>query len=144
MLTREASRLRPSLSLSGHVAHSTITAPQGRAELAWTAAQLTVCPVAAGPQKRWEVRACGAFQLGRLRGTGFQTASPATKSIVWSSAALELQARHHLVGPLWLGLEGAFGVPFSRERFYLQPERTLHRVPPWAASFGLGVGLRFF
>jgi hypothetical protein len=144
MLTREASRFRPSLGLAAHLAHSTVSAPQGQAELAWTAAQLTICPLAAGPQERWDVRACGAFQLGRLRGTGFQTANRATKSIVWSSATLELQARRQLVGPLWLGLEGAFGLPFSRESFYLEPEPTLHQVPAWVASFGGGLGLRFF
>jgi hypothetical protein len=144
MLTREATRFRPSLGLSAQVAHSTVSAPQGRAELAWSAAQLTVCPLAVGPRERWDVRACGAFQIGRLRGTGFQTAGAATKSVLWSSAGLELEARHHVVGPLWLGLEGALGAPFSRESFYLEPEPTLHRVPAWAASFGLGVGLRFF
>jgi hypothetical protein len=144
MLTREASRFRPSLGLAAHVAHSTVTAPQGQAELAWTAAQLTFCPVGAGPPGRWDVRGCGAFQIGRLRGTGFQTASSATKSIVWSSAVLELEARHRLVGPLWLGVEGAFVLPFSRESFYLLPEPTLHRVPAWGAGFGLGVGLHFF
>ena len=73
MLTREGSRLRPSLGLSAHVAHSTATAPQGQAELEWAAAQLTFCPTGAGPHDRWDVRACGAFQIGRLRGTGFQT-----------------------------------------------------------------------
>lgn len=144
MLTREASRFRPSLGLAAHVAHSTVSAPQGQAELEWTAAQLTFCPLGAGPHERWEVRACGAFQIGRLRGTGFQTAGAATKSIVWSSAVLGFEARHRLIGPLWLGLEGAFVLPFSRERFYLEPEPTLHRVPAWGAAFGLGLGLRFF
>jgi hypothetical protein len=143
-LTREASRFRPSLGLAAHVAHSTVSAPQGQAELAWKAAQLTFCPLGAGPHERWEVRACGAFQIGRLRGTGFQTPGAATKSIVWSSAVLGLEARHRLIGPLWLGLDGALVLPFSRERFYLQPEPTLHRVPAWGAAFGLGLGLRFF
>jgi hypothetical protein len=57
---------------------------------------------------------------------------------------LELEARHRLVGPLWLGVEGAFVLPFSRESFYLLPEPTLHRVPAWGAGFGLGLGLHFF
>jgi hypothetical protein len=144
MLTREASRFRPSLGLAAHIARSTASAPQGRAELDWAAAQLTFCPLGVSPHERWDARACGAFQVGRLRGTGFETASAATKSIVWWSAALELQARYQVLGPLWLGLEGALLLPFSRERFYLQPEPTLHRVPAWGASFGLGAGLRFF
>jgi hypothetical protein len=143
MVTREASRLRPSLGLAAHVARSTTGASQGRAELDWAAAQLTFCPLSASPHERWDARACGAFQIGRLRGTGFETANPATKSVVWSSAALQLEVRHRLIGPLWLGLEGAFVLPFSRERFYLEPEPTLHRVPAWGAAFGLGAGLRF-
>jgi hypothetical protein len=49
-----------------------------------------------------------------------------------------------LVGPLWLGLEGALLRPFSRESFYLAPSQTLHTIPPWGASFGAGLGLLFF
>jgi hypothetical protein len=83
-------------------------------------------------------------QLGRLRGTGFRTASPATKSIFWSSAGIELEGRYQLLRPLWLGLESALTFPFTRERFYLEPEQTLHRVPAWGLSVGLGVGVHFF
>lgn len=144
MLTREASRLRPSLGLAAHIARSTAGAPRGRAELDWAAAQLTFCPLSVSRHDRWDARACGAFQIGRLRGTGFETANPATKSIVWSSAALQLEARRRLIGALWVGLEGGLMLPFSRERFYLEPEPTLHQVPAWGAAFGLGVGLRFF
>lgn len=144
MLTREASRFRPSLGLTAHLAHSTVSAPQGQAELEWAAAQLTFCPAGAGSHERWDVRACAGFQVGRLRGTGFQTTGAATKSIVWSGALVGLEARHLLVGPLWLGLEGAFVLPFTRERFYLEPEPTLHQVPAWGVGCGLGLGLRFF
>jgi hypothetical protein len=70
--------------------------------------------------------------------------SPAEKSILWLAAGLELQARYRVVGPLWVGLEGGFTLPFSREKFYLEPEPTLHQVPAWGVSLGVGVGVRFF
>jgi len=143
MLTREASWLHPSIGLSAQVAKSTIRAAQGSAELAWLAAQLTACPLGAEPGDGWDFRACATLQLGRLRGSGFQTTDPATKSILWSAAGAELQARYRLVGPLWLGLEGGFTFPFTRERFYLEPRQTLHQVPAWGASGGGGLGLRF-
>jgi hypothetical protein len=144
MFTSESSQWRSSLALSGHSLRTTTSKPFGSAELDWVAAQLAACPVGLKPREQWDFRLCGAFQVGRLRGTGFETASPAAKSILWMAAGLELQGRYQVVGPLWLGFEGAFVFPFSRERFYLEPVETLHRVPIWGWGFGLGTGLRFF
>jgi hypothetical protein len=144
MLAHETSALRPSLGLSARVADTTTVVSQGSAELDYAAAQLTLCPLGMRPSVSWDLRACAALQLGRLQGAGFETPSPATKSIFWSSAGVELQARYWLLGPLWLGGEGTFNFPFSRERFYLEPQETLHRVPAWGVSVALGLGLRFF
>jgi hypothetical protein len=144
MLTWETSGVRPSLGLSAQIARATTSAPQGRAELDWAASQLSICPLGFAPNRAWDFRTCAVLQVGRLRGVGFQTQNPATKSIIWSSAGLELQARYSMVGPLWLGGEGALTLPFSRERFYFDPDHTLHRVPAWGLSFGLGSGLHFF
>lgn len=143
MLTGESWSGHPSLAVSAHVAHATTSASAGSAELEWVAGQLALCPVSARPGEAWDLRACGAFQLGRLRGTGFQTFDPATKAIVWASAGVELEARYQLLGPLWLGLDGALTFPFSRERFYLEPGENLHQVPAWGVGFGAGFGLHF-
>jgi len=143
MLTRESVRPHPSAGLSLHLAHATTSVLHGSAELEWVAAQLTLCPAGLRPGDSWDLRACAAFQLGRLRGIGFHTFDPATKAILWSSAALELEGRYQLLGPAWLGWEGAFTIPFSRESFYVEPGQTLHSVPAWGVSFGLGFGLRF-
>lgn len=144
VLTRESGSWRPSLGLAAHFARATRSAPTGSAELEWAAAQLSLCPAEARPGSRWELRACAALQLGRLRGLGFQTERPAAQAIFWSAAGAQLEGRFELVGPLWLGWEGALTFPFTRERFYLDPGQTLHRVPAWAASAGLGMGLCFF
>ena len=144
MLTREARGAHPSAGLTANLAHATATALRGSAEFEWAAAQLTLCPAGLRPGEDWDLRACAAFQAGRLRGIGFRTLDPATKAIFWGSAAVELEARYRLVGPSWLGWEGAFTMPFSRERFYLEPSHTLHRVPAWGLSFGIGLGLKFF
>lgn len=144
MLTADGWSGQPSAGLSAHLSHATTSAPHGSAELEWTAGQLTLCPASLQPSPSWDWRACGAFQLGRLRGIGFRTVAPATKSIVWSSAGLEVQGRYRLLGPLWLGWEGRLNFPFSRESFYLDPGETLHAVPAWGVGFGVGLGLRFF
>jgi hypothetical protein len=144
MITGESSAWRPSVALSAQATRATASAPHGSAELDWAAAQLAACPLGLRPAEPWDLRACGVLQLGRLRGIGFQTGEPARKSILWSSAGLELQARYRVLGPLWLGLEGGFSLPFTRERFYLEPQETLHRVPAWGTNVALGVGLRFF
>jgi hypothetical protein len=144
MLTRERGPLRPSLALAGSSARGVTSQSQGSAEFEWLAAQLSVCPLGFQPGPAWDVRACGIFQAGRLRGSGFQTIRPAEKSIFWSAGGLELEARLRLVGLLWLGLEGGLELPFSRAQFYLDPKQTLHQVPSLGANFGLGLGLRFF
>jgi hypothetical protein len=144
MLTRETSRFRPSVTLSVHDARSTVVRSRGSAEFEWRAAELGLCPIAAPVGAAWDLRACASFQLGRLRGTGFATANPAKKRVLWTSAALQLAARYRIVGPLWLGFEAAFTFPLSRERFYLDPNLTLHQVPSWGVSAGLGMGVRFF
>jgi hypothetical protein len=144
MLTRETGTVRPSLGLSLQIAEATTSAAHGSAELEWAAAQLALCPFGLRPGRSWDLRACAALQLGRLRGLGFETARPASQALLWASAGVEVQGRYRLLGPLWLGWEGAFTLPFSRERFYLEPQETLHRVPAWGLSFGLGLGLHFF
>ncbi|MES1188972.1 MAG: hypothetical protein ABUL60_34470 [Myxococcales bacterium] len=144
MLTADGWSMQPSVGLSAHMAHATTRASAGSAELEWLAGELAVCPLSLQPGERWDWRACGAFQLGRLRGIGFHTFDPAEKSIMWSSAGVTLQGRYQVLGPLWLGWEGEFIFPFSRERFFLDPEETLHRVPWWGLGFGVGLGLRFF
>ena len=144
MLTREVGALRPSLGVSGALARATASQAQGSAEFEWAAAQLSVCPIGFSPTRAWDLRACGVFQAGRLRAAGFATLQPAAKSIFWGAAGVELEARVALVGPLWFGLDSALELPFSRERFYFDPGQTLHRVPALGASFGAGLGLRFF
>ena len=144
MLTREGSGLHPSLGLSANLARSTTSQRLGSAEFEWAAAQLAVCPVGFQPAPGWDLRACGTFQAGRLRGVGFETVNSATKSIFWGALGLELQGRVKLVGPLWLGGEGALELPFSRERFYFEPGSTLHQVPALGASLGIGLGVYFF
>jgi hypothetical protein len=143
MLTHETSRFRPSLGLSARVARDTTSIAQGSAELDFAAAQLTLCPLGVRPDVSWDFRACAALQLGRLRGTGFDTPAPATQSVLWASAAFELQARYQLLGPLWMGAEGMLNFPFSRESFHLDPQKTLHRIPVWGVGAALGLGLRF-
>jgi hypothetical protein len=144
MLTYEAGTLKPSIGLAAEVADGTATARHGSAELELVAARLAACPLGVQPGSALDLRLCAMAELGRLRGSGFATAAPASKAIVWSSAGIDLQARYELLEPLWVGLECGFTFPFTRERFYLDPDETLHRVPAWGLVFGAGLGLRFF
>jgi hypothetical protein len=144
MLTHETSRFRPSLALSGQYAKASTSQASGSARFEWVAAQLLVCPLGLRPADAWDARICGLFRAGRLRGAGFDTDEPATKSVFWSSAGAQLETRFKLIGPVWGGLEGAVELPFSRDRFYLEPQETLHRVPAVGMSFGAGLGLLFF
>lgn len=144
MLTHEAGAVKPSIGLAAELADGTATARHGSAELELVAARLAVCPLGVQPYSSLDLRLCATAELGRLRGSGFATDAPARKAIVWSSAGVDLQARYALLQPLWVGLEGGFTFPFTRERFYVEPNETLHDVPAWGLAFGAGLGLRFF
>jgi hypothetical protein len=145
MLTRDSSGWSPSVGLSAHYTGATASGSHGSADLEWLVGQLSACPLAWQAASGWDLRGCALAQLGRLRGTGYQTPSPAARTILWSGAGLQVEGRLKVLGPLWLGWEAAMVFPFTRERFYLAaPEETLHRVPAVAGSFGLGTGLRFF
>jgi hypothetical protein len=144
MLTYEAGALKPSVGLGAELTNGTATAAHGSAELKLTTARLVACPLGAQPGSVLDLRLCATAELGRLRGSGFATAAPASKAIVWSSAGVDAQARYELMRPLWIGLEGGFTFPFTREGFYIDPDETLHRVPAWGLAFGVGLGLRFF
>lgn len=144
LLTHEAGALKPSVGIAAELADATTSAPHGSADFALAAVQLAVCPLGLQPGDAWDLRACATAELGRLRGSGFATPAPASQAIVWSSAGIELEARYELLRPLWLGLEGGLTFPFSRERFYVLPNETLHQVPSWGLTLGVGLGLRFF
>lgn len=143
MITRERSALRPSAALSAQLTGATASTARGAAELDWAVAQLTVCPLGLRPSPGWDLRACGALQLGRLRGRGSQVAAAQSKTILWSSAALGVEARYRVLGPLWVGLESALTMPFTREEFYLNPRDPIHRVPALGGNVGFGLGLQF-
>jgi hypothetical protein len=144
LVTRESRGWRPAFGLSAHFTEATSVAVQGSAELEWAAVQGSLCPLGVEFRGGWDLRGCAVIQLGSLRGSGFRTESAATKSILWSSAGAQLEARFQLWEPLWVGWEGSLTFPFTRERFYLQSGETLHRVPAWGVSSGVGLGLRFF
>ncbi|HEX2871071.1 MAG TPA: hypothetical protein VHP33_07445 [Polyangiaceae bacterium] len=144
MLTYEAGAVKPSIGLLAEAAGGTATAAHGSAELELTTARLVACPLGVQPASALDLRLCATAELGRLRGSGYATDAPATKAVVWSSAGIDLQARYELMRPLWVGLEGGFTLPFTRERFYVEPDETLHRVPAWGLAFSAGLGLRFF
>jgi hypothetical protein len=58
-----------------------------------------------------------------------------------------LAARAYPLGPLALGAEVGVIVPFTRDKFYLDPEgpnRTFHEVAAVGFVGGVGAGLRFF
>lgn len=144
MLTYEAGGVKPSIEVAVELTDATATGTHGSAELQLVTARLAACPLGLQPARALDLRVCATAELGRLRGSGFATAARASKAILWSSAGPELQARYELLKPLWVGLEGGFTFPFTRERFYVEPGETLHRVPAWGLAFGVGLGLRFF
>jgi len=140
----EAGRLRPSLGLSLLTTRAHRTTASGSAQFDWVSGRLTLCPLGLGSNRSWDLQFCAGLELGRLRAKGYATVAPATKSILWSSAAALLDAHRRLFGPLLLGGEAGLTFPLTREHFYLEPHTNLHRIPAWGVAAGVGLGLTFF
>jgi len=141
----EPALFSPRLRLTGIFSQSgSIEAAGGRAEFDWITARLQACPVRLGLGRSWNIRPCAYFDVGRLRGQGFDIEPSREKQVLWTAAGAEISAEVRLAGPLTLGAEVGILLPFRRDRFFFEPDTDLHELPAAGFSAGLGLGLLFF
>jgi hypothetical protein len=115
---------------------------QGGASFTWTTGSLDGCPIAlaTGPIRMWP---CVRVVAGTLAATG-DVSQARSAGRPWLSAAAVVRGRLSLVGGLFLEVEGEAFAPFVRDRFYLEPDTTVHRATAVAAGGAAAVGASFW
>jgi hypothetical protein len=118
------------------------SADEGGARFTWTTGSLDGCPiaVATGPVRMWP---CARIAAGTLAATG-DVAQARSAGRPWLSAAAVARVRVSLVGGLFLEVEGEVLAPFVRDRFYLEPDATVHRATAVAAGGAAALGASFW
>ncbi len=121
---------------------ATIHGVAGGADFTWTAGSLDLCPVAwsASAFRLWP---CARVEAGALEGAGDASRSRTTTR-PWVSAGALARARGVIVGGLFVELEAGGYVPFVRDRFFLEPDQTVHRAPFVSAAGGASLGASFW
>jgi hypothetical protein len=60
---------------------------------------------------------------------------------LWLSAGAIGRIGVRVIGPIFLEAEGGAVFPLVRDRFFVEPDETIHRAPAaaWSGAAGLGV-----
>jgi hypothetical protein len=118
------------------------SADDGGARFTWTTGSLDGCPIAlaTGPIRMWP---CVRLVAGALAATGDVSQARSTAR-PWLSGAAVARGRLALVGGLFLEVEAEALAPFVRDRFYLEPDATVHRATAVAAGGAAAMGASFW
>ena len=103
----------------------------------WTAGRVEGCPWALG-SAALHLAPCAGLDAGVLDARGATVAMPLAETRPW--LAPEATARLHAqAGRFALELEATLAVPIVRDRFFIAPNTTVHRVS--ALTTGVGINL---
>jgi hypothetical protein len=103
-----------------------------------TLARLGACPILR-PIGPVDAMACGHVAVGMLfaRSQGVPGATRDTGA--WGSGGASLVLRFDLGARFSLELSGGIDAAFRRDRFFLQPDQDVQRVPAVSGLAGLGI-----
>ena len=132
--------IAPSFRL--RIEHMSVDNEGSGADFSWTAGSLDACPVALsrGALRVWP---CVRAQVGVLAASGDVSPSlSATRP--WFSVAGLIRARLTIVGGLFIEAEGGAYTPIVRDRFFIQPNETVHQSPVAAMMGAASLGASFW
>jgi hypothetical protein len=112
------------------------------AEFTWTAGSLDACPIALSTPS-FRVWPCARVEAGMLEATG-DTSAPRATTRPWVTAGALARARVVIVGGLFVEVEAGAYTPFVRDRFFLEPNETVHRAPVVSSAFASSLGASFW
>ncbi|AKV00752.1 hypothetical protein AKJ09_07415 [Labilithrix luteola] len=109
------------------------------AEFTWTAGGLDLCPVAWSPD-RFRIAPCLRTEVGVLQGGGIGVQPARSSSRLWLSTGAAAHVRWMAFRPVFVDLEAGLGAPLVRDRFFVQQNTMVFRVPDaeWSAALGVG------
>ena len=131
-----------------HAESPTVRHDGAEANFRLTVGRAELCPVRFVLSAALAFVPCAAFDAGVLVGSGERTEivpEPASATEFWMGASLLSRLELCLEDFLLVEAQPELGFPLVREEFVfeLDPDRTVHEIPPVRYGFALAVGFRF-
>lgn len=101
-------------------------------------ARLAVCPLTYSTTAA-DMMVCGHAAAGMFRARSQGVQDSHTDVGFWSSGGASVLLKVNLGGQLSLVVDGGLDVPFRRDRYFLQPDQEVHRVPAVGEFATIGV-----
>lgn len=136
----DAGILRPEVRLSASRGGDSLTSS---ARFTWTVARLEACTAIWEHAARVRLVPCALIEGGTLRGEGSDVAQPTSATRAWIAAGATARVQTRVFGPVFVEAQGSLALPVVRDRFFLKPDTTLHRVPEVVPSMAFGLGATF-
>lgn len=135
--------LAPSFRLAvSYLPKRSIEHAAGTAEFIRVAAHPSGCPLRLGLHEKLALRPCLGAEVGMLRGSGKLDPERAEASL-WLAVVAPVRLQWIPLDWVLLEVQGEFGVPLIRQRFYFEPDRTIVTVDSVFGTVGGGAGVRF-
>jgi hypothetical protein len=112
------------------------------ADFTWTAGSLDTCPVAWSPAPI-RLSPCLRLRGGLLEATGEGVVPVRSDTRRWLDFGALVRARLDFPGPFFFELEGGASIPATRDRFFVEPDATIHRAPLVMGAAAAGAGVSF-
>ncbi len=111
---------------------------QAAARFTWTFARAETC--AAWDAGDLRLVPCAMAEGGALRGAGRGVDSPRAETRPWFVLGMLGRTQWLLTPGFFVEAQGSVGAPLVRDRFYLEPNATVHHVPvvTWGGAIGMG------
>jgi hypothetical protein len=110
------------------------------------AARLEGCPFVLAFARWASLEPCPFAEVGSVTGEAFVAPPAVFRGFPGSALWVAVGGAGRLVGrfgAVAIEVEGLFGVPFRRERFYVEGGDELHRLPALYGGAAAGLGVRF-
>jgi len=120
-------------------------APAGgeSASFVFTTGSLEACPLTFSLSRLlfWP---CARVEAGELEAAGAGVTPVRSSTRPWVTAGGVLRSRVTVYGALFAEIEGTAFAPLVRDRFFLEPDTTVHRAPAFAGGGAAGIGASFW
>lgn len=116
------------------------------ADFTWTLGTLDACPLAwpGNVDARFRLVPCARLEAGLLEAKGLDVTPARSYGRAWLAGGGAARASLRVVGGLFLEVEGGLVVPVFQDRFFVEPNTTLHVTAPLVGSGGAGIRVSFW
>lgn len=142
-LHREGAHLSPSLRAGIVRAEGEASGGGVDAELAWTSARITLCPMRFDVASSLSVRPCIGTDFGALDASAPRLAQRQDRTRPWITPSVTARLSWAPMKNLFVEIEGGATVPLVRDEIAVDPAISLYRAPAFAPSAQVGAGVRF-